>query len=311
MSSIAPEEIKDTGALTIHETYGPWILLTPCFLVLLTVGFFPLCYSLWISLNAYHPTNPSFEEGFVFLDNYVEAFGDQLFRNALYLTIIFTVSSVVLSLIAGLLLALLFNQDLPVTAAMRTLLLIPMLVTPLAVGITWRIMYYPDTGVINFLLELIGVSGQLWLSSTGQSLMSVVIVDVWQWTPFMFLILFAGLRSLPRSPVEAAAIDGASSWQIFVHIRLPMLKPVILLAVLLRGIDSVRTFDQIFMMTRGGPNLSTDLMSLYLQRVNFRFFDIGYGAALSWAFLLLLLCAVVAFIRYTGFLRYMSGEDRQ
>ena len=294
----------------VRESIGPWLLLAPCLTVLFLVGIFPLCYSLWVSFTAYHPTNPSFDEGFVFLDNYIAIFSDAQALNALVMTTIFTVGSVTASLILGLLLAFLFNQDLPGAAVIRTLLLIPMLVTPLAVGITWRIMYYPDTGVINYLLNLVNMPMQPWLSSTGQALMSVIIVDVWQWTPFMFLILYAGLRSSPRSPMEAAAIDGASRWQSLVYVKLPMLKPIIVLAVLLRSIDAVRTFDQVFMMTRGGPNLATDLVSLYLQRVNFKFFDLGYGAALSWMFLIVLAITVMVFLKRTGFMKFISAKYR-
>ncbi|MEE9299908.1 MAG: sugar ABC transporter permease [Alphaproteobacteria bacterium] len=287
----------------MRERYGPWLMLTPCFIVLFVVGIYPLGYSLWISLNAYHPTNPSFPQGFILFENYVTAFFDERARHALGVTALFTFSSVSLSLVLGMGIALLFNIRLPGVAIARALILIPMLVTPIAVGITWRIMYNPELGVINYLLRLVGLPGQGWLGSMNQALLSVIIVDVWQWTPFMFLILFAGVRSLPKSPFEAAAIDGAARWQTFLYVTLPMMRPVIVLAVLLRAVDSVRTFDQIFMMTRGGPNLVTDLASVYLQRVNFKFFDIGYGAALSWAFLILLLAAVIAFIRYTGFLR--------
>jgi multiple sugar transport system permease protein len=297
-------------AKTIHESFGPWLLLAPCLSVLFLVGIFPLGYSLWISFTSYHPTNPSFDQGFVFLDNYIAIFSDRQALNSIVVTFLFTAGSVLASLIFGLLLAFLFNRDLPGSAVIRTLLLIPMLITPLAIGITWRIMYYPDTGVINYLLAAVGVGTQAWLSSTGQALISVIIVDVWQWTPFMFLILYAGLRSSPRSPMEAAAIDGASGWQSLIYVKLPMLKPIIVLAVLLRGIDAVRTFDQVFMMTRGGPNLATDLASLYLQRVNFKFFDLGYGAALSWAFLLVLAVIVVTFLKRTGFMNYISGKDR-
>lgn len=284
----------------------PWLMLAPCFLVLFAVGVYPLLYSLWISLHDYHPTNPSFPQGFILFDNYVKALFDGHARHALGLTSLFTFASVSLSLTIGLSLALLLNVRLPGLAIARAVILIPMLVTPIVVGITWRIMFNPDLGVVNYLFELAGLPPQPWLGSENQALVSVIAVDVWQWTPFMFLILFAGLRSLPRSPFEAAAIDGATRLQIFLHVTLPMLRPVIVLAVLLRAVDAVRTFDQVFMMTRGGPNLSTDFVSLYLQRVNFKFFDVGYGAALSWFFLLLLLIAVIAFIRYTGFVRQMA-----
>jgi len=293
----------------MRESWGPWLMLAPTFLVLTAVGIYPLGYSLWISLNDFHPSNPSFPQGFIGLDNYVNVFLDEQARHALGLTVLFSASSVGASLILGLGMALLFNQRLPGLAIARTLILIPMLVTPIVVGITWRIMFNPDLGVINYLLGSIGIPGQGWLASMNQSMLSVIIVDVWQWTPFMFLILFAGVRSLPRSPFESAAIDGASRIQAFFLVTLPMLRPVIVLAVLLRAVDSVRTFDQIFMMTRGGPNMTTDLVSLYLQRVNFKFFDIGYGAALSWVFLILLMLAVIAFIRYSGFLRGAAEKE--
>lgn len=302
------------GAIQLHrqtmrESWGPWLMLAPTFIVLTAVGIYPLGYSLWISLHDYHPSNPSFPQGFIWFENYVNVFLDHHARHALGLTAIFTVSSVGASLVIGFALALLFNQRLPGLAIARSLILIPMLVTPIAVGITWRIMYNPDLGVINHLLGLFGIPGQGWLASMNQSLLSVIIVDVWQWTPFMFLILYAGIRSLPRSPFESAAIDGATRLQVFFFVTLPMMRPVIVLAVLLRAVDSVRTFDQIFMMTRGGPNLTTDLVSLYLQRVNFKFFDIGYGAALSWVFLVLLMATVIAFIRYSGFLRGAAEKE--
>jgi multiple sugar transport system permease protein len=291
-----------------NERWIPWVLLAPCFLIILVVGLFPLLYSLWISFFDYHPTNPTAPSGFVFLDNYIAAVADPMAQAALLRTIVYTIASVGGSLVLGIGLALLLNQQLRGLSVARTLLLIPMMITPIAVGITWRIMYNPDLGVINYLLGHIGIPPPQWLSAIDQALVSIVIVDVWQWTPFMFLILFAGLRSLPRSPFEAALIDGATPWQMFRRVTLPMLRPVILLAVLLRGVDAVRTFDQIFMTTRGGPALATDLMSIFLYRINFKFFNIGYGAALSWLVLLLLTAAVMVFIRVTGFQRAARAE---
>jgi multiple sugar transport system permease protein len=289
--------------------YEPWLLLAPVFIVLTLVGIYPLFYSIWISLTGYQPTNPSFYQGFIFLDNYIEAVQDPDARHSLAVTVIFTVCSVSLSLVLGLALAFVFNQRLPGFVVLRTAILIPMLVTPIAVGITWRFMYNPELGVINYFLTLVGIPPQPLLGSMAQAVPLIILVDVWQWTPFMFLILFAGVRSLPRSPFEAALIDGATWWQTFYNITLPLLRPVILLAVLLRAVDAVRTYDQVFMMTRGGPNLATDIMSVYLQRINFRFFDIGYGASLSWLFLILLMTCVIIFIRYSGFLRHMMQRE--
>ena len=284
-------------------------MLAPCLLTLTLVGIYPLFYSIYISLTAYQPTNPLGYQGWVGLDNYVDAASDSALWHSLYLTLVFSLSSMGISLVLGMVLALLFNQRLPGLGVLRTFVLIPMLVTPLAVGITWRIIYNSDLGVINHLLQLVGITRQKWLGSMDQSMISIVLVDAWQWTPFMFLILFAALRSLPRSPMEAARIDGCGKWQTFRYVVLPLLKPVIVLVVLLRFIDAVRTYDQVFMMTRGGPNLTTDIISIYLQRINFRFFDIGYGAALSWFFMGMLLIIVILFVKYTGFLRQMAEKE--
>ena len=280
-----------------QERWTPWLLLAPCLLVILVVGIYPLLYSFWISFYAYHPTNPSFPSGFVFLDNYLSILSDKRALHSFGLTFTFATIDVALTTILGLGLALWLNKSWPGLALLRGALLVPMFLTPIAVGITWRIMFQPDLGILNHILRTLGLDGPDWLGDPSNALSSVLIVDIWQWTPFMFLILFAGVRSLPRSPVEAANIDGATAWQIFWLVLLPLLKPVILLAVILRFIDAFRTFDQIFMMTRGGPNHATDLMSLYLYRVNFKFFDIGYGAAVSWTFLAMLLLVTVLLLR--------------
>ncbi|MGD9536359.1 MAG: carbohydrate ABC transporter permease [Alphaproteobacteria bacterium] len=291
-----------------HKT-AAWLLLSPTMIVLTLVGFWPLVYSLWISLTGYRPTNPNVHQGWVGLDNYGATLSSGQFWNAIWITVIFTGFSVVLSLLLGLGLAFLFNRRLPGFAALRIVVLIPMLITPIAVGITWRIMFIPDSGVLNYLLRSVGLPDLHWTGSEGQALPSLILMDVWQWTPFMFLIIYAGLKALPASPFEAARMDGATRWQIFWNVTLPLLRPVILLAVLLRGIDAVRTYDQIYMTTRGGPNFATETASIYIQRINFRFFEVGYGAAVSWTFLILLMAAVVLFIRYSGFLRDLRMRE--
>lgn len=283
-----------------RERLVPWILLAPTLTILTVVGFYPLVHSLYISMTGYRPTQPTKDQGFLFLDNYVTAVDTGQFWDALALTGVFTVSSVVASLLLGLGLALLFNGNRPGFIAIRSLLLIPMLVTPIAVGIIWRVMMAPDFGVLNQLLDMVGLPRGDWIGSTSSALMSVILVDIWQWTPFMFIIIFAGLRALPHSPFEAAAIDGAGPFRTLWHVTLPMLRPVIVLAVLLRMIDAVRTYDTVYIMTRGGPNLATDLVSIYLQRINFQFFDLGFGAALSWIILILVLLAVLTLVKWGG-----------
>jgi multiple sugar transport system permease protein len=147
------------------------------------------------------------------------------------------------------------------------------------------------------------------VSSSSSAFACILLVDVWEWTPFLFIIILAGLRGLPASPFEAAAIDGAGPFRIFFNITLPMLKPVIIIATLLRMIDAARTYDTVYLLTRGGPDFATDLGSIYLQRVNFQFFNLGYGSALSWLMLLAILAVVLLFVRWSGFLRVVSEKE--
>lgn len=291
------------------EKWAPWILLAPTLVIMNVVGVYPLLHSLYISFTGAKPTDPNAHQGWVGLKNYAEVVSDGQFWHAVLVTGGFTALSVVSSLVLAVLMAILFNRPLPGFVLMRSLILIPMLVTPIAVGLIWRIMMMPELGVLNYLFGIVGLGPFQWGSSRGSALASVVLVDVWQWTPFMFIIIFAGLRSLPRSPFESAQIDGASGWQTFWQVTVPMLKPVIVIAVLLRLIDAIRTYDTIYIITRGGPDFVTDVVSIYLQRVNFRFFDLGYGSALSWVTMLLILAVVLIFVNLSGFLRIVNEKE--
>lgn len=286
-----------------------WLLLAPVLTIMTVVGIYPLIHSIYISLTSLRPTEADKPQGFVGLSNYVEAFSDARFGHSIIITAEFTILSVCLSLVFAILLSLLFNLRLRGFLLMRTIVLVPMLITPIAVGITWRIMMMPDLGVLNFILGLVGIPPQPWASSRNSALAAMLLLDVWQWTPFMFIVIFAGLRALPKSPFEAAAIDGAGPLRTFFFVTLPMLKPVIVVASLLRIIDAMRTFDTVYIITRGGPAFSTDLISVYLQRVNFKFFDLGYGAALSWLTLIAVLIVVVIFAHLTGFLKLLAEKE--
>ncbi len=201
------------------------ILLAPTMVIMTVVGIFPLLHSLYISTTGYRPTDPDKIQGFVGLANYMNAISDPQFLYSIFLSVVFTVLSVSLSLVLAILLAVLFNQRLPGFTLLRTIIIIPMLITPIAVGITWRIMMMPDLGVLNYLAGLIGLQPMAWASAKASALASVLLVDIWEWTPFVFLIVFAGLSALPKSPFEAASIDGATPVQTFFSITLPMLKP--------------------------------------------------------------------------------------
>jgi len=287
------------------------MMLAPTMIIMTVVGIFPLIHSLYISLTGYRPTDPDKYQGYVGLANYATALTDPQFLYSVFLSLVFTALSVSVSLVVAVLLAVLFNQRLPGFTLLRTVIIIPMLITPIAVGITWRIMMMPDLGVLNYLAGFVGMPPLSWASAKSSALASVLLIDVWQWTPFMFLIVFAGLSALPRSPFEAASIDGASPVQTFFSITLPMLKPVIVIAALLRIVDAMRTYDTIYIITRGGPDFATDLPSIFLQRVNFRFFNLGYGAATSWLILLVILFVVLLFVNLTGFMKLVAEKENR
>ena len=299
------EEVRSPAA---RRDWTPTILLAPVVIYMTVVGFYPLVHSLYISFTDYNPVQGQ-SGTWIGLDNYATAFTDPLFWHSLGLTGLFTFLSVSISLVLAILLALLFNEELPGFFLLRTIVLIPMLVTPIAVGIIWRTMMNAEHGLLNYLLMLISVEPQPWIGSESSAFACVLLVDIWEWTPFLFIIILAGLRGLPTSPFEAAAIDGAGAFRVFFSITLPMLRPVIIIAALLRMIDAARTYDIVHLLTRGGPDFATDVASIYLQRVNFQFFNLGYGSALSWLLLVAILIVVLVYVRLTGFLRVISERE--
>jgi multiple sugar transport system permease protein len=257
-----------------------YLLLMPSVLFLLVVTLLPFVYGLWVSFLHWPLTNPSIPRTFVGLQNYRELLHDPSFFTALNNTLYFTGMSVGLSLLIGFSLALLLHHVKRGKGIYLTLLLLPMVSTPVVIALGFRYMYDPSYGVITKLLSLIGFDLTL-LGSPNLALPSVIAVEVWEWTPFMALVLFAGLESLPPRVFEAAAIDGASWIQAFRRITLPQMRNVILIAVLIRTMDAMRSFDLIFMMTKGGPGEATETLAIYSWRESFSFFNMGRGAALA------------------------------
>ena len=257
----------------------------PAVALLLALSIYPLIYSVKISF-----TGPS---GFT-LSNYVRLGSDRFLLVAAGQTAVFTMAALTIEFALGLALAVLIDSLSRARGLFRAGLLAPMLLPPVVVAVIWRLIYNPQFGVLNGTLRAMGVdtSGLTWTSGERTALASIILVDIWEWTPFMFLLLSAGLQAIPHEPLEAARIDGASSWQIFHDVTLPLLKPTILLAVLLRAMDLVRIFDQVFILTQGGPGSATETISLYIYRTAFRFYNFGYAAAMS--FLMLLLTTVFA-----------------
>jgi multiple sugar transport system permease protein len=194
-------------------------------------------------------------------------------------------------------LALLLKDDLPLEGIIRSILIIPMIVAPVVVGIVWRLLYSSDVGLVGYVMQLIPGAPVSVLSSPALALPALILMDIWEWTPFMFLILLAGIQSLPQEPFEAARVDGASAWGSFTLVMLPMLRPVIMVAILIRAMDAFTIFDQVYVLTNGGPGTSTEVATLMVYKTAFRFSQIGYGAAMALALLALVMAISFAIVR--------------
>ncbi len=269
----------------------PYLLLAPAIAVLVALSIYPLIYSIKVSFQTGAGVRAAWS-----LANFTRLFSDRFFLDALGHTLIYALVALTFEFLLGLALALLLNEALRGRTVFRALLLVPMMLPPVVVGVVWRLMLNPNFGAINGTLKGAGVNttALTWTASPKLALASVIFVDIWQWTPFMFLVLLAGLQAIPQEPYEAALIDGSSRWQTFQHVTLPLLKPAILIALLLRTMDLLRVFDQVFILTEGGPGFATETISLYIYRTAFRFSDFGYAAAMS--FVLLILTNIISLI---------------
>jgi multiple sugar transport system permease protein len=261
-----------------------YLLLAPTLFVLLALSIYPLVHAISLSLQITSGGAARWS-----LQNFARLISDQFFLAALGHTLIYALSALTLEFLLGLALAVLLNRQIRGRSFFRAGMLAPMMLPMVVVGVIWRLMLNPNFGAVNGTLKGIGLNtaALTWTSSPRLAMLSVIAVDVWQWTPFMFLILLAGLQAIPQEPYEAAMIDGSSAWQTFRHVTLPLLKPAILVALLLRTMDLLRVFDQVFILTEGGPGFATETISLYIYRTAFRFSNFGYAAAMSFVLLLI------------------------
>jgi multiple sugar transport system permease protein len=268
------------------------LLVVPSIAVLLFVVIFPMIYSIYISTTSFDFVHKELTK-FVYLGNYVSALSDPDFIASLRITAIYVSVAVTVEFLLGLGIGLLFLEPFKGRRTMMTLLLFPMMITPVVASYMFRLLYNVQTGPLDYMLLLLGVKGvpPEWFSAAPTALPSVLIIDIWQWTPFMAFVLLAGMLALPREPIEAAEVDGASSWQKFRAITFPMLRPIVAIAVLLRTIDASKVFDYIFVVTYGGPGNATATASFYSYLEGFAYFQMGYAAALS--YILLIIVSIV------------------
>jgi len=246
------------------------------------------------SFRDWDPSQNISEAEFVAFKNYITLFFDPAFRESLSVTLIFAFTVVTAELVIGVGLALLLDRNIRGMSVLRTLFILPMMIAPVVVGLMWRYMYHPTVGTFNRTLKSLGLDGVDWLGQ--HALMSVIIADIWQWTPFIFILALAALQSLPRSALEAAKIDGATAWQQIWHVKLPLMMPVLIVTALLRLIDAFKVLEVILVMTEGGPGLSTEIIALRISRTATEFRELGTAAAMSNCLLILLM--VLTFVMF-------------
>lgn len=270
-----------------------FLFLLPATVWVLLFTLFPFLYGVRTS---FYKIQIGREDKFVGLTNFVRLFKDYKIHNSVKLTIIFIVVTVVAEILLGLLIALLFNQKLKHLKTYRTIMLMPLFATPVAIGFLFLTIFYEEGGPINGFLIPLGYKIP-WLSHPNWSMLSVMLVDIWQWTPFCFLVILAGLQSLPEEIYQAAALDYAPGWQLFRKITLPMLQPVLIIVLLLRLIEACKIFDIPSRLTRGGPGTSTMVYSLYTYLTGMKYFDLGYASVQGFALLVVMMIIVTFFFK--------------
>lgn len=277
-------------------------LATPSLIALFLVIVFPILSAGYTSLYDYTLIAPSYDF-FIGLENYGKALADDEFRHAMSVTAFFVIAVVLLEFALGFMIALMLNTVERGKPIYYAILLCPLLMNPVIVGLIWRMFLHPTLGIVNYLLTTIGLDPVNWLGDTKVALWTVIMVDIWHQVSFMIVLLLAGLSALPREPYEAARVDGASVLQTFIHITLPLMRPVIVVTLLIRMIFAVKTYDLIYIMTRGGPGISTDLVSYFIYRTAFVSLNIGEASAMSLILLAVILALTAYLYRYMRSLR--------
>jgi len=270
------------------------IFLVPSMTVLAVILFYPLAYSLGLSFYNYYLPVP--RTTFVGLDNFRFILGDDAFWDALGVTARFTGAAVTIEVVLGIAVALLLDTRIPCRRFVTTVVLLPMAITPAVAGLLMRWMFESNWGLVNYFLGLVGVRGPGWTGDPVWALWSIVLADAWQNTPFVILVVYAGLQSVPVEPLEAAMVDGASRAQTLVHVVFPFLRPLVLFVLIIRSMDAFRIFDQVFVMTGGGPGTTTQTITFYNYVMAFRQLRMGRASALGVITLLILSLVIGAWI---------------
>jgi multiple sugar transport system permease protein len=278
-------------------TLTPYFLVLPCVSYLILMFIFPFSLSLWYSFTDFSLVRGFESINFVGLNNYFKMFRDPVVLNAIFLTILFTVSVIILQLILGLGSALILNTVKKGFRVVTTIYMLPMVIAPSIIALIMRFQWSYSHGLVNYFLSLIGIAPLSWLGDENLALIAVIFTEVWHQSPFVGLTVLAGLQALPVAPYEAANIDGASRWQRFRYITLPLLKPVLMVALLFRTIFTLRLFDIIFILTGGGPGRATYVLSIDIYYEFLSHYEIGYASAISWVLALITMVLSAVYLK--------------
>lgn len=279
-----------------------YVFPAPAFIVVGLIVVYPVFYTGWMSLQEWFASSLT-PPTFIGVANYQKILvADPRFREAFFRTLYFTLLAVTVETVLGVAMALLFNREFWGRGLVRTLSILPMMATPTAISLVFVMMYHPTLGVLNYLLTVVGLPAWTWTYSSRTALYAIALVDVWQWTPLIMLIALAGLAALPKEPYESALIDGASQWQCFWHITVPLLRPTLVVAVLFRAIDALKTFDIIFVMTQGGPSNASETINILLFNQAFSYFNMGYASSMAVALFAIIMgvCLILMKVRRVG-----------
>lgn len=312
MASVSIENTK-TGAsrkeggkpARLAPNYWPFVI--PALVVISAVIVFPWVFTLWMSV---HRWTLGQEQSFIGFDNYIRLASDLRFWESLWHTLVYTVLSVVAPLFLGTLAALVFDAQFPLRGFLRGVFVMPMMATPVAIALVWTMMFHPQLGVLNYLLSLIGIGPLEWIYNQSTVIPSLVLVETWQWTPLVMLIVLGGLAAVPREPYESAEIDGANAWQKFRYLTMPMIAPFLMIAVIIRSIDAVKSFDIIYAMTQGGPGTASETINIYLYNTAFSYYDIGYGSAMAVVFFIIIVALSFVLLMVRQRAQWNEMEDR-
>ena len=283
--------------ININDRRYGYLLAAPTVLIVLLIILFPITFALISSFFDYTLINKSFNN-FIGLDNYVNSINDEQLFNSISVTFFFVVLVVLFEFLLGFFIAILLNSIDRFKSIYYFILLLPLLINPIVVGLIWRMFLHPQLGILNYLLSLISISPINWLGDPKMAFVTIIFVDIWHQVSFMIILLLAGLSAIPKEPYEAARSDGAGILDCFIHITLPYMRPVIIVTILIRLIFAVKTYDLIYIMTKGGPGDATDLISYYIYRSAFISLNLGEAAAMSTILLFIIVILTLPLFKY-------------